>query len=85
MSKEQKLFQIWDLCRITANKIFFGPFLIHFPNFGDKFFLDNPALSRTTSHWFLAPPQILEKTSDAIPGNLPDRRTRVKGRTDPVY
>ena len=64
----------------------FWPIFDPFSQFwGQIFFLENPALSRTTSYWFLAPPQILEKTSDVIPGNLPDRRTRVKGRTDPVY
>ena len=45
-----------------------------FPNFGTKFyFLENPALSRTTSYGFLASCQNLEKTNDTIPRKCPDR------------
>ena len=44
-----------------------------FPILGAKvFFLENPALSRTTSYWFLASCQNLEKTNDTIPRNRPD-------------
>ena len=68
--------------------------LVHFwpifPIFGaKKFFLENTALSRTTSFGFLASHQHLEKTKDKIPKNArTDRRTegwkdgRKEGRTD---
>ena len=56
---------------------FFGPFLVHFPNFWDKKIIqENPTLSHTT----LAPYKNLEKTNDAIPRKRLDRRT--DGRTD---
>ena len=42
----------------------------------NKFFPENPALSRTTSYGFLAPCQNSEKTNDTIP------RKRLDGRTD---
>ena len=62
----------------------FSPFLVHFPNFGDKKKLsENPALSSTTSYGFLAPCQNLEKTDDAIPRKHPDGRT--DGRKDRPY
>ena len=38
--------------------LIFGPF---------SQFLENPALSCTTSYWFLVPCQNLEKTNDTIP------------------
>ena len=38
------------------------------------FFLENPALSRTTSYGFLASCQNLEKTNNKIPRKRPDRR-----------
>ena len=42
--------------------------MVHFSNsWGKKFFLENPALSRTTSNRFLAPCQNLEKINDVIP------------------
>ena len=44
------------------------------------FFTENPALSRTTSHEFLAPCLHLEKTNDKIPRKNSDRRT--EGRED---
>ena len=49
---------------------------MHFPNFGGKkiFFLENPALSHTTTYGFLAPCQNLEKTDDTIPRKHPDRQ-----------
>ena len=61
------------------------PFLVHFgpflPIFGQKkIFLENLALSRTTSYAFLAPCQISEKTNDTIPRKRLNRRT--DGRTD---
>ena len=37
-------------------------------------FLENPALSRTTSSGFLASCQNLEKTNNKIPRKCPDRR-----------
>ena len=46
-----------------------------FPIFGaKKIFLENPALSRTTSFGFLAPCQNLEKVNDRIQRKCPDRR-----------
>ena len=39
-----------------------------------KFFPENPALSRKTSHGILAPCQNLEKINDTIPRKRPDRR-----------
>ena len=54
-----------------------------FPIFGaKKIFLENPALSCTTSYGFLAPCQNLEKVNDTIQRKRPDRRT--EGQTDPV-
>ena len=50
---------------------------------GQKNFLKNPALSRTTSYWFQTPCQNLEKTNNAIPRKRPDRR-KVR-RTDRPY
>ena len=58
-----------------------------FPIFGAKnFFLENPALSRTTSYGFLASCQNLEKTNDKIPRKHPDRRKDkgMQGQTDPI-
>ena len=47
-----------------------------FPIFGaKKFFLENPALSHTTSYRFLAQRQNLEKVNDTIQRKRPDRRT----------
>ena len=40
-----------------------------------NFFLENPALSRTTSYGFLATCQNLEKTNDTIPRKCLDGRT----------
>ena len=59
------------------------PFLVHFPNFGGKkMFLENPALSRTTSHGFLASCQNLEKTNDTIPRKSLEKQ--MEGRADPI-
>ena len=45
-----------------------------FPFFGGKnIFLENPALSSTTSYGFLASCKHLEKTTDTIPRKCPDR------------
>ena len=45
-----------------------------FPIFGaKKIFLENPALSCTTSYGFLAPYQNLEKANDTIQRKRPDR------------
>ena len=54
-----------------------------FPIFGaKKIFLENPALSRTTSYGFLAPCQNLEKVNDTIQRKRLDRwRER---QTDPI-
>ena len=61
-------------------KLWFWPI---FPIFGaQKIFLENLALSRTTSYGFLAPCQNLEKANDTIQRKRPDRRTG--GRTDPI-
>ena len=52
-----------------------------FPIFGaKKIFLENPALSRTTSYGFLAPRQNLEKVNDTIQIKHLDRRT--EGQTE---
>ena len=52
-----------------------------FPIFGaKKIFLENPALSRTTSYGSLAPCQNLEKVIDTIQRKRPDRRK--DGRMD---
>ena len=46
-----------------------------FPIFEKKnFFLENPALSRTTSYGFLASCQKLQKTNDTISRKRPDRQ-----------
>ena len=64
-------------------------FLVHFwpifPIFGaKKIFLENTALSRTTSFGFLVSHQNLEKTKDTIPRKRPDRQKdgRMEGRTE---
>ena len=63
------------LFNIFLKKLVFGPFLTHFLNFlRKKIFLENQALSRTTSYGFLAPCQDLEKTNDTIPRKRLDRR-----------
>ena len=57
------------------NKLKKTLFLVHFPNFWDKIiFLENPALSRTTSYGFLAPSQNLEKINDIIERKYSDRQ-----------
>ena len=62
----------------------FGPLLVHFLNFRGKiFFLENPALSCTTSYGFLAPCQNLEKINDTIPRKCPDRQKDGRMETDP--
>ena len=46
-----------------------------FPIFrAKKIFLENPALSRTTSYGFLAPCQNLENVNDTIQSKCPDRQ-----------
>ena len=63
-------------------KLWFWPI---FPTFGaKKIFLENPALSRTTSYGFLAPCQNLEKFNDIIQRKRPDERTKgeMVGRKD---
>ena len=55
-------------------KKFFGPFSQFW---GEKSFLENLALSNTTSYGFLAICQNLEKTNDTIPRKL---QTRKDGR-----
>ena len=55
-----------------------------FPIFhAKKIFLENPALSHTTSYGFLAPCQNLEKVNDTIQRKRPDRRKdrRTDGQT----
>ena len=59
-----------------------------FPIFGaKKIFLENPALSRTTSYGFLAPCQNLEKVNDTIQRKCPDRQKdgKMDGRMDRPY
>ena len=56
-----------------------------FPIFGQKmFFLQNPALSCTTSYGFLAQYQNLRKTNAVIPRKCPERweDRRTDGRTE---
>ena len=62
-------------------------FLAHFRSIfrsfeAKSFFLENTALSRTTSYGFLAKCQNLEKTNDTIRRKRPDRRK--DGWTDPI-
>ena len=67
----------------------FWPIFPHF--WGKKNFLENLALSRTTSYGFLAPCQNLEKVNDTIQRKCPDRQTEgwtelwKDGRTDRPY
>ena len=62
----------------------FRPFTVHFSNFeGKKTFLENPALSRTTSYGFLAPCQNLDKTNYIIPRKVTDGR--MGGRADSIF
>ena len=79
----------------SSNKLKKSCFWPIFPILGVKnFFLENLALSRTTSHGILAPCQNLEKVNDTIPRKCPDRwkdgRTDrrmegwMEGRTDPI-
>ena len=66
-----------------------------FPIFGTQNFLENLALSHTTSYGFLAPCQNLKKVSDTIQRKCPDRQKdrrtvgRIEGqkdgRTDRLY
>ena len=66
----------------SSNK-FKKPFLTHFPNVWDKkIFLENLALSCTTSYVFLAPCQNLEKVNNTIQRKCLDRRT--EGWTDAI-
>ena len=49
--------------------------MVYFFNFGSKkLFLDNLALSHTTSNEFLETHQSLEKTNDTTPRNSADRQ-----------
>ena len=62
----------------------FGP---SFPILGaKKILMENPALSRTTSHGILAPCQSLKKVNDTVRKKRPDRRkdgsTEGDGRKD---
>ena len=51
-----------------------------------QLFLENLALSCTTSYEFLAPCQNLEKTNDKIPSKCPNKQDRQKGkRTERPY
>ena len=63
--------------------MFLANFWTIFPIFGVKtFFLENLALSSTTSYEFLAPCQNLKETNDTIPRKRLDRRT--EGQSDPI-
>ena len=71
---------------IFKKKPVFGPFLAHFPNFWRNFFLENRALSSTTSYGFVASCQNLEKTNDSIPRKHLDRqKDRRTDRRDRPY
>ena len=65
---------------MTKNPVF-GPFLVRYPNFGDKKFFSGKSGS-VTQYGFLAPCQNLEKTNNKIPRKRPDRET--EGRTDSI-
>ena len=67
------LSELTDFSMNNKNYVF-GPFWVNFPNFCDKIFLENPALSRTTPGEFLAPCQYLEKNYDKIPRKWLDRQ-----------
>ena len=72
---------------IKLKKLFLVFFWPIFPIFGaKKIFLENPALSRTTSYGFLAPCQNLEKVNDIFQRKRLDRRTegRMERRTDSI-
>ena len=63
--------------------MFLANFWTIFPILGVKtFFLENLALSSTTSYEFLAPCQNLKETNDTIPRKRLDRRT--EGQSDPI-
>ena len=62
----------------------FWPILGPFSQFwGEKIFLENPALSCTTSYGFLAPCENLEKVNNVIQRKHLDRQK--DGRTDRPY
>ena len=55
-----------------------------FPILGaKKYFLENPALSCTTSYGFLAPLPKFKKTNDTISRKCPERQ-KAEGQTDPI-
>ena len=58
-----------------SKNLVFGPYLVHFPNFGGKKQIFWNIWLCTTSYGFLAPCQNLEKTDDTIPRKHPERRT----------
>ena len=63
----------------------FGPFLVHFPNFGGKFFPpENLTLSRTASYGFPKPCPNLQKTNDRIL-RMPGKKDRRKDGQTPFY
>ena len=69
---------------MTTNKFKKTLFLAHFPKFwGKTIFLENQALSCTTSNGFLELCQNLEKVNDTIQQKCPDRQ--MGGRTDRPY
>ena len=60
---------------IFKKTLFLAHFWPIFPILGaKKFFLENKALSRTTTYGFLASCQNLEQTNDTIPRKCPDRQ-----------
>ena len=73
---------------ILKKPLFLTHFWFIFPILGaKKFFLENPALSHTTSYGFLASYQNLEKTNDSIPSKHPNRwkERRTDGKVDRPY
>ena len=67
--------------------LFLANFGSIFPIFGaKKTFLENTALSNTTSYGFLAPYQNLEKVNDAIQRKPLGKRMegQAEGQTDPI-
>ena len=70
---------------IKFKKLCFEPILSPFSQFwgAKKFFLENPAFSRTTSYEFLVPCQRVQKVNDIIQRRRPERRK--DGRTERPY
>ena len=76
-----------QFCNKFKKNLFLAHFWPIFPILGaKKIFMENPALSCTTSYGFLAPCQNLEKVNDTIQRKCMDRWTegRTEGWTDSI-